>query len=238
MTAPESDFLCPICGSTQVNAYRGRERARCASCGAFERSRLLHLVLQQVDLRGVHGDVLHLAPELGVARNLQGILGERYVACDINPAMYEGKGFRVRALNACHDLQSMETGSVGAVIHVHVLEHVRCNAAEVLRQFARVLSPGGFHIFGLPFMPGHYKEDLDPTLSEKHRLEVYGHEDHQRAFGVEDFDVMFGPALTEGMTQLNLRDLIGEVGLTRSAIPRQAMRGRSAHSILVYQKRA
>jgi ribosomal protein S27AE len=231
-----NDFTCPVCGSSSLQAFRGRPRARCGKCGAFERSRLLQLVLEGLPLSEVTGELLHLAPEIGVARRLQGLFGDRYRACDLDPTGYRGKGFEVRQLDVCRDLRRMGTGSIGCLVHVHVLEHVRCNVSVVLAHMTRVIRPGGFHVIGLPFSEGYYREDQDPAMSAETRLGLFGHEDHVRLFGTRDFEGMFGPLLKEGFDEIDSRTIVDSGRLQAASIPAAALSGLSGHSIRVFRK--
>lgn len=226
---------CPICGDERFGDFRNRVKVRCRGCGSFERSRLLWLALQHLDLEAGSLPFFHLAPEIGIAQRLHRRLGDRYRAFDFAPDVYAKAGIPVGRLDLCQDLASMATGSIGGMCHVHVLEHVRCNAASVLRQINRVIAPGGFHVFGVPFFSRHFREDLSPELTEAERLERFGHEDHVRSFGTEDFQLMFDDAF-DGMQAVDLRRAISPEALAAANIPPRALHLNNTHSLFVYRK--
>jgi SAM-dependent methyltransferase len=229
-------LLCPICGSTQFGDFRNRVNVRCRGCGGFERSRLLWLVLNKLELERSPLPFLHVAPEIGIAKRLHTRLGDRYRALDFDPAIYEKAKIPVGRLDLCQDLAAMPTGSIMAMCHVHVLEHVRCNAALVLQQINRVIAPGGFHVFGVPFFSKRFREDLSDELSNDDRFQMFGHEDHVRSFGHEDFELMFGGSF-DGMEPVNLRQLIPAADLERANVPPRALHANNSHSLFVYRKR-
>lgn len=226
---------CPICGSSEFGDFRARPNIRCRGCGSFERSRLLWLVLGKLDLDRLEHPFFHLAPEIGIAKLMHQRLGSRYRAFDFAPEIYAKARIPVGRLDLCTDLATMASGSIGALCHVHVLEHVRCNAALVLQQINRVLAPGGYHIFGVPFWSRQYREDLSSELTDADRLERFGHEDHVRSFGDQDFDVMFGGAFA-GMEGVPLASLIDAPAAARANIPPRALARNNSHSLYVYRK--
>lgn len=224
---------CPICGSKEFNDFRGRSMARCRGCGSFERSRLLWMVLR--DLPFGERPVMHFAPEIGIAKKLRQRLGSHYRAYDFQPELYRKAGVEAQPFDLCVDTQKVPRASVGVICHVHVLEHVRCNAAFVLRDLNALLAEGGYHVFGIPFTSDYFREDLSPELTEADHLERFGHEDHVRSFGARDFEVMFGPAF-EGMERVDVGKQVGAAALAEANVPPRALTGLSAHSILVYRK--
>ena len=59
---------CPICNSAEFLAFNGRDNARCKSCQAMERTRLLWMILEKHNLFRPGLRVMHLAPELPIAK--------------------------------------------------------------------------------------------------------------------------------------------------------------------------
>lgn len=226
---------CPICDATKFGDFRGRRLARCQGCGSFERSRLLWLILRDLPLNSGEHAFLHFAPEIGIAKRLAERLGPRYRAFDFHPEIYLKAGIDAQPFDLCVDTQTLPKCSVAAVCHVHVLEHVRCNAADVLRKLNELLIIGGYHVFGIPFFSQHYREDLSPELTADERLARFGHEDHMRSFGTRDFETMFGPAL-EGMERVDVASRIGAAELTTANIPSRALAALGTHTIFVYRK--
>lgn len=235
MTNNTKSPTCPICDGTIFGDFRGRPKVRCARCGSFERSRLLWLVLSALDLESSSLPFLHVAPEIGVAKQLPARLGARYRALDFAPQNYQKAGIPVGRLDLCKDLQGMATGSIGAMCHVHVLEHVRCNVAIVLQQINRIIVSGGYHIFGVPFFSKSFREDMSPELTIEQRLEKFGHEDHVRSFGSDDFQLMFNGSF-EGMQGVDLRQLISPNSLEQANVPARALQLNNTHSLFVFRK--
>lgn len=208
---------------------------RCSGCGSFERSRLLWLVLETLKVSEINLPFFHFAPEIGIAKKLASKLGDRYRPFDFEPDIYKKGGVNAERFDLCTDVQKIRKESVGVLCHVHVLEHVRCNAAFVLLELNELLAPGGYHIFSVPFFSRRYRENLSEKLSAVDRLEKFGHEDHMRSFGTEDFELMFRPAF-KGLEQVHLRDLIDSSAFVEANIPPQALAENSSHGIMVWRK--
>jgi len=208
---------CPICASNSFGGYRGRVNVRCCGCGSFERSRLLWLVLEALKVSDITLPFFHFAPEIGIAKKLAEKLESQYRPFDFDPDIYIRGGINAERFDLCTDIQMVTKGSVGILCHVHVLEHVRCNAAFVLQELNELLAPGGYHIFSVPFFSKRFRENLS-EVSATDRFEQFGHEDHMRSFCTEDFELMFSPAF-KGLEQLSLRDLIDSSKLLEANIP-------------------
>ena len=229
--------MCPICSSTNFNDFRNRKKVRCAGCGSFERSRYLWTILAKLNFDNTKGKILHIAPEVGIAKLLKERYPDRYQAVDFEPEIYAETSIDVEHIDLCNDLVSMKEDSIGAIIHVHVLEHVRCNVTLVFQELNKLIEPSGYHIVGLPFMEGHSKEDLDPSLSEEYRMENYGHEDHMRVFGMEDWDLLYEPAFKQ-FDKIDAATICDADLLKKIRVPAVALRGKMSHSINVWQKKS
>jgi hypothetical protein len=164
---------CPLCGSAarSFEPHRGRPDAKCVHCGSLERHRALWLWLRPRLPSGA--DVLHVAPEPGLAACVQQLPVE-YVSTDLMSA----HAMRHDDLTALPD----PDGSFDVVICNHVLEHIPDDRAA-MREVRRVLRPGGFAVLQHPiFARSHTLED-PAIVSEEERLRVYGQEDHVRRYG-------------------------------------------------------
>lgn len=230
------NLLCPICNSTEFNDFRSRKKVRCADCGSFERSRYLWSILSKLSLDKVTGKILHIAPEVGIARLLKERYGGKYQAVDFEPEIYAETDIEVEHIDLCSDLKEMKEGSVGAVIHVHVLEHVRCNVTLVFQELNRIIEDGGYHIVGLPFMDGYSKENLDPDLTEEFRMQNYGHEDHMRVFGSEDWESLYEPIFHD-FKKIEASSICNAELLKKIRVPVASLRGKMSHSINVWSKK-
>lgn len=228
-------MYCPICGSNKFGDFRGRTNARCHGCGSFERSRLLWLVLEALKVSEIVLPFFHFAPEIGIAKKLAEKLGSRYRPFDFDPEIYIKGGVNAERFDLCTDIQKVTKKSLGVVCHVHVLEHVRCNAAFVLQELNELLALGGYHVFGVPFFSSQFRENLSEELSASDRLEQFGHEDHVRSFGNQDFGLMFSPAF-KGLEQVSLCDLIDSSAFVEANIPLRSLAENNTHAIMVWRK--
>ena len=151
--------VCPICLGNQFVDVNRRQKVRCSTCGSLERTRLVWLVLQQILPSGNALDVLHFAPEEGLARKLNALSGSRYRAFDFNPRLYKLDFLQVEELDLCSGLRAFEKESVDLILHNHVMEHLPCNYACVMIALNALLRPGGFHVFSVP-ITGSYCEKI------------------------------------------------------------------------------
>ena len=204
-----SKIQCPICSSTEFGDFRKRKNVRCAKCGSLERSRNLWTNIEKLNLNELNGKILHIAPEIGIAKKLQEKYGDRYIALDYDPGIYKDSGLHVEKIDLCNDLSVYKENSISAIIHVHVFEHLRCNVTLAFQRLNKLIEPSGYHIFGVPIADSYFKENMDPSLSEEFRLEEYGHEDHRRRFGRKDWDVMIAP-IFEGFDRVDPRSICDE----------------------------
>lgn len=179
---PGRRLECPLCGARLRRFLPGpggrQPRARCPQCGSLQRHRLLWLVLDRVERVGeTPRDVLHLAPEAGLAGALQGLPEVRWTGADLDPA----PGL-VRA-----DLEALpfEDGAFDLVIANHVLEHVG-DDARAFAEVRRVLRPGGAAILQVPVNGPVTRED--PAATPEERLRLHGQEDHVRTYGRDVVD--------------------------------------------------
>ena len=169
---------CNVCG------YRGRFQAagkprridaRCPQCGSAERYRLLALWLGpgRRILKGAQ--VLHFAPEAGLAAMLKSRVG-RYESGDIAP----GKADRVLNIEAI----AAPNASYDCVVCSHVLEHV--DDKKALCEIYRVLKPGGVALIMLPVIEGWAQTYENPAVtSPEDRKRHYGQSDHVRYYGAD-----------------------------------------------------
>jgi SAM-dependent methyltransferase len=169
---------CNMCGYRGKFVGYGRPMrldARCTSCGSLERHRLFKLWLDGSpdSVRGK--DVLHFAPEPGVAQQLRP-LAKRYASADIDPHEAE--------LQIDIENMALPDRSFDCVVCFHVLEHV--NDALALKEMYRILRPGGVAVLMTPVIEGWSTTYENPAVSTPAQRRLhFGQEDHVRYFGAD-----------------------------------------------------
>ena len=197
---------CPVCecASRTFLAYgvpEPRRNARCIHCGSLERHRLTWLFLQRRTnlFDGSFKRVLHVAPERIFQKRLRRMLGEGYLTADL---------YNPRAMIRM-DVTDIPFGNdtFDVIYCSHVLEHVE-DDRRAMREFCRVLKPGGWALLLVPISEEVTFED--PTVTDPaERARIFGQADHVRRYGADyadrlvsaGFDVQrFEPAeyVTEG----------------------------------------
>ena len=168
---------CPICG------YRGRFLSlehglrldsRCPGCGSRERHRLLHLFLTDGGGWKLDGQrVLHFAPERHMLERMRA--SPLYVSADLHQP---GVSERVDATAIPYP-----DGAFDILIAHHILEHIPDDQAA-LREFARVLRPGGYALLSVPQNYSVEHTDEDSSVTEPMlRFWRFGGYDHRRLYG-------------------------------------------------------
>jgi len=231
------DLCCPICKSAKFLAFNSRENARCANCHAMERTRLLWLILEEQGLFRPGLRVMHVAPELPLAKRYSELLNERYFACDADAARYTSHFTTIREIDLCRDLAKLPSRCFDLILHSHVLEHVRCDPEGVLAEFERLLVPGGHHFLSVPVSGDATREDMSDDLSDAERSMLFGQHDHMRIFGRRDLPAMLDRVWgTNGRHHIEPLELFDEDILRRAAVPEDAWSGISSHSVFHHRR--
>jgi hypothetical protein len=222
---------CNLCGCAEFVDMRGRKNVRCKECHSLERTRLLWMYLQRLPLDAT-SRVLHIAPEAGIFRKLAGILAPgNYVTADFDPRRYAFAKARKIDLTA---LEEWPSDHFDLILHVHVLEHLRCNIAYPLYHLHRMLKAGGTHLFIVPFNRGIYEECLD-DIGDDERTRRFGQSDHFRRFGIDDLDAHLGKLIRLPAAPDAVADF-GEPTLKDANIPAANWRGFHKATVLAVQK--
>lgn len=223
---------CPICKSERFEPFNGRDNARCSGCKTMERGRLLWMVMRKLGLFRPALRVLHIAPELAFAKRFSELSGDRYHACDIDPARYKSRFTAIRPLDLTCDLVKLPSRGFDLIIHNHVLEHLKCDVEPVLAELERILAPGGHHFFSTPVSGELTREDLSDNLTPQHRLLLFGQEDHIRVFGARSITEMLARVWGDQASfHIEPLKLFSPGELAEAAIPEVAWEGVSSHSI-------
>ncbi|MBA4057401.1 MAG: SAM-dependent methyltransferase [Marivirga sp.] len=173
---------CPVCetGYKKFLPYgriNPRENALCPNCLSLERHRLIWLFLKEkTDFFNTKLHILHIAPEACFIKRFEKIHGDQYITADIESPLAKVK-------MDVHQIP-FEQNTFDLILCNHVLEHVR-DDIKVMREFNRVLKPGGMAIMQVPFfspIPKATFEDLSVT-DKREREKLFGQDDHVRKYG-------------------------------------------------------
>ena len=227
-----SDPECNICGNKTFADVKSRVNARCTNCNSLERTRLLWLFLQDIDITDTTR-ILHLAPERGLYDKLKAHAKPgNYVCADFEPQRYSFAS-EIIAIDLT-DLDDQPSDQYDIIVHAHVMEHIPCNIAYTLFHLHRMMTSGGRHVCVIPFLSGKYDESFQ-DMPEKERVRRFGQHDHVRRFGVEDIHRHLG-SVVKLPDEFSAMDRFGVERLRNANIPEAAWRGFSIHTVLDLRK--
>jgi SAM-dependent methyltransferase len=170
---------CPCCGGDfrAMRRFHGRPDARCPSCGALERHRILWLFIErELGIDRFSGRMLHVAPEPVLERLFSALNGLEYVAGDLAPQHAGIRRLDVTAID-------FPSASFDIVMMNHVLEHVPDDFAAI-REIRRVLPPNGLVLMQHPLHEERAETYEDASITTKaDRRAKFGQEDHVRIYG-------------------------------------------------------
>ena len=182
-------FTCNVCGfygQFLTFGQKKRPNAVCPVCHSFERTRYAIRVLDFNKKLTSSSSVLEIAPTKGTHDYFCYHIGCNYVGIDINPQLLLEKKISCRQFDLCLD-DTSQLGDFDLILNIHVLEHVRCDPLFVIERLNKVLKPDGIHLISVPFAGKRTIENMSTALSPDERTVRFGHPDHQRAFGHDDF---------------------------------------------------
>lgn len=166
----KQQFDCPICGyhgpfkdkRLSRTPHIVRTDSKCLNCGAAERHRMMHLVLQELfsEWDPSSRSILHIAPEA--------CLGQ-WLAPQFN--VYHTADLFMPHVDFKEDIQnlSFEDGSYDCVLISRVLT-IPPDLNACVRELRRILRPGGIAIIAEIY--SHEKTGEVPTLREGRAREV------------------------------------------------------------------
>lgn len=197
---------CPVCeaGLDRFLVLHRDYFRWCPACRSLQRHRFVWLLFRdRVAGLEARGKVLHVAPEPGLAARLAAIPGVDYLSGDLhNPrAMVK--------MDVC-DIR-LPDGSLDLIYCSHVLEHVP-DDRRAMREFQRVLAPGGAALILVPVFPGPTVEDpglADPVQRERR----FGQWDHVRTYGADVQDRLIEAGLS--VTRVRAADVYGPADIER-----------------------
>lgn len=202
-----SKFEDPITGKSYrkmlpYGRVRSRANALAPHSLSLERHRAVWAYMKretkffEVPLR-----MLHLAPEYCYLTRFKKQDNLDYVTGDLN-SPWADHHFD------CHDIP-FESDSFDVVMANHLLEHVQ-DDRRVMREFHRVMKPGGWGIFQVPINYKDAQTAEDPNVTDPmERERLYWQQDHVRLYGHEDYPSRLRDAGFE-VTVVDMRTLLGE----------------------------
>lgn len=162
-----------------------RDDDRCPVCHGRDRTRLMmHYLEKHTNIGKAPMRVLHVAPDYGLYLWLRRQPNVSYVATDLDISRYRHMEGMVMA-----DVTKLpfKKESFDVVICSHVLEHVP-DDCKAMREFARVLRPGGIAILLTPYaLDGLGTDESLDDMDAKARDERFGQWDHVRIYDRGDF---------------------------------------------------
>jgi len=175
-----SKVQCPVCDHRYreflpYGRINSRPNALCPNCLSLERHRLIWLFLnQKTNFFSEKLNVLHIAPEHCFMKRFEKQHGEKYITADIESPLAKMDVHQIPFADNHFDV----------VLCNHVLEHVR-DDIQVMREFRRVLKPGGWAILQIPFFsPVPEKTFEDNSITDpREREKIFGQDDHVRKYG-------------------------------------------------------
>ena len=174
-------FYCPLCEkgfkSFLPAGINSRPNAMCPNCGSLERHRLLWITLLKLWAHGKlkkSGNMLHIAPELPLARKFKKTFN--YLSADIDENVAQIK-------MDITDIQFPD-GTFDVIICNHVLEHV-IDDKKAMSELFRILKSDGWASVQVPVGEDSTFEDSTVT-DPKERERLFGQSDHVRIYG-KDF---------------------------------------------------
>jgi SAM-dependent methyltransferase len=172
---------------------------------SLERHRTIWLFLQQnTDFFDSQLRMLHMAPELCYLKRFRKMENLDYVTGDLESPWAEHH-FDVHHI-------PFEEASFDVVMANHLLEHVDRDQ-DVMKEFYRVLKPGGWGILQVPIDYNNPNTEEDRNVTDpRERERLYWQHDHLRLFGYEDYPARLRAAGFE----LEIVDVIEQVGEERA----------------------
>ncbi|WP_350334764.1 hypothetical protein [Coralliovum pocilloporae] len=227
------EFECNFCGGDKFVDMNKRPNAKCANCGSLERTRLMWMYLERLDIKP-DWKILHIAPERSIYNKISLISeSENYVTADFYPELYQRFAPKCKHIDLC-DLDHWRSDHFDLILHSHVLEHTPCNIAYTLFHLHRMLTAKGKHVCIIPFMNGEYDETFQDIGTEE-RVRRFGQHDHVRRFGNKDISRHLG-SLLRLPSAYDASKEFTEEKLNRANIPKTQWRGFGIGTVLTLNK--
>jgi len=178
-----SNVACPVCGGNfrrfiKLDKQDPESDLLCPRCGSGRRQRLLWLFLEnEVGIASGELNILHFSPLSCLVTKLKSLKNINYITSDFEDTMAD-RNYDITDIDEKDD-------SFDMVICYHVLEHV-ADDRKAMQELFRILKPNGCAILQVPWKGQDTFEDSDIVLPEE-RKEAFGQEDHVRIYSLNDF---------------------------------------------------
>jgi SAM-dependent methyltransferase len=193
-----SRFCCPCCGRRfrrfLTYGVTPRKNAMCPRCRSLERHRLLWLYLKnKTNLFTSNLKVLHVGPEPIFQKIFKSMPNLDYISADLN-SPYAMLNIDVTDI-------PYEECIFDVILCSHVLEHVE-DDGKAIREFHRVLKPGGWAILQVP-VSSELEETLEDTevKTPEERELAFGLKEHVRKYGLDYKDRLENAGFTVNVDQ-------------------------------------
>jgi SAM-dependent methyltransferase len=159
---------------------RTRQNALSPSTLSLERHRALWVYMKEsTDFFSSQARMLHLAPEYCYIKKFSKLMSLEYVTGDLD-SPWADHHFDVHSI-------PFEDSSFDILMANHLMEHVD-DDRKVLKEFYRVLKPGGWGILQVPIDWNNPETEEDRSITDPLELErLYWQSDHLRLYGHEDY---------------------------------------------------
>ena len=174
-------YECPICnGKYRKFLFGGnenqRQNAKCPRCRSLERHRLVWIYLKlKTNFLKLKHNILYVAPEYCFRKKFASLKNIHYISVDLESPL------AIKKMDVT-DLE-FDDSTFDSIICLHVLEHVQ-DDKKAMREFFRVLKPGGWAILQVPVLREKTFED-DTINTKEMRLKYFGQDDHVREYGID-----------------------------------------------------
>ncbi len=203
-----SNVTCPVCGGNfrhfiKLDKQDPESDLLCPRCGSAQRQRLLWLFLEnEVGITSEELSIIHFSPRSCLVTKLKSLKNIKYITSDFEDTMAD-RNYDITDIDEKDDNFDM-------VICYHVLEHVT-DDRKAMRELFRILKPNGYAILQVPWEGRETFEDSNIVLPEE-RKKAFGQENHVRAYGLHDFvnrlkDAGFTVELNRYAEKLGMNDI-------------------------------
>ena len=164
-------YECPICNGKFRKFLSGgnenqRQNSKCPRCRSLERHRLVWIYLKhKTNFLKSKQKLLYVAPEYCFRKKFDSLKNIQYISVDLESPLAMKK---MDVTNLKFDDSIFDS-----IICLHVLEHVQ-DDKKAMREFLRVLKPGGWAILQVPILGEKtYEDDTIKLLSFNYNEDDY-----------------------------------------------------------------